>query len=166
MQLPEQQPTRPGQPDTVRQTADQLMAAVDEAIVGRGYGYRDDTPLPAVGSALPVVQPGRPPMSQRATDLSALMLAGGAATVMVGGSASLVMLASGYADPAVCAIICGAPAVLVLAVSRLARRAREAVEAAPATTHNHYEGTVYQDTRTVTSHTRGVIANTRNRVSD
>ncbi|MFE9850310.1 hypothetical protein ACFYPN_16070 [Streptomyces sp. NPDC005576] len=159
MQLPEQQPTRPGQSDSVRQSADQLMAAVDEAIVGQAFCHRDTTPLPAVGPTPPVPQPGRPPMSQRATDMSALMLAGGAATVMVGGSASLVMLASGYADPAVCAIIFGAPAVLVLAVSRLVRRAGEA---APQTTHIHYEGTVYQDARTVTSTTRGVIANNSN----
>lgn len=160
MQLPEQ-PVRTGQPDPdIRRNADQLMAAINE--IEKATAYRDPTPLPVVGSAPPVPQPGRPPMSQRATDASALMLAAGATTVMVGGGASLVMLASGYADPAVCAIVLGAPAVVVLAVSRLVGRVRTVVEAVPAPTHNHYYAPVTQDSRSITSTTRGVIANTRN----
>ena len=101
-------------------------------------------------------------MSQKATDASALMLAGGAMTVMVGGGASLVMLASGYADPTVCAIILGGPAALVLAVSRLARRAKEVVEAAPATHHHHYRGGVTIDQRSINSQTRGLGKTTNN----
>lgn len=162
MQLPEQ-PVSTGQPDPdIRRNADQLMAAINEISTERATAYRDDSPLPAVGATPPVPQPGRPPMSQRATDASALMLAGGAATVMVGGGASLVMLASGYADPAVCAIVLGAPAVVVLAVSRLVGRVKSVVEAAPPTVNQHYYGAVTQDTRSITSTTRGVIANTRN----
>lgn len=155
MQLPEQH-TPAGQPDA---QAQQIIRAIEE-VYAPATSYRDETPLPAVGATPPVAQPGRPPMSQKATDASALMLAGGAMTVMVGGGASLVMLASGYADPTVCAIILGGPAVLVLAISRLARRAKEVVEAAPATHHHHYNGNV--DQRSINSQTRGVIANTRN----
>ncbi|MCX4450673.1 hypothetical protein [Streptomyces sp. NBC_01789] len=163
MQLPEQ-PVRTGQPDPIRRSADQLMAAINE--IEKATAYRDDRPLPVVGTAPPVPQPGRPPMSQRATDASALMLAGGAATVMVGGGASLVMLASGYADPAVCAIVLGAPAVIVLAVSRLVGRVKAVAEAAPAPTHNHYYGSVTQDSRSITTDTRGLWARTNNHTKE
>ncbi|MFE9855560.1 hypothetical protein [Streptomyces sp. NPDC005780] len=161
MQLPEQQPTRPGRPDPViRRNADQLMAAINE--IEKATAYRDPSPLPVVGPTPPVPQQGRPPMSQKATDASALMLAGGATTVMVGGTASVVMLASGYADPIVCAIVVGAPTVLVLAISRLVGKAKAAIEAAPPTIHQHYHGPVTQDSRSIHTQARGVIANTRN----
>lgn len=163
MQLPEQQPTRPGQPtDYAMEQARQIAAAVDRVLVEKPTFYRDASPLPIVGTAPPVPQQGRPPMSQKATDASALMLAGGATTVMVGGTASLVMLASGYADPIVCAIVVGAPTVLVLAISRLVGKGKAAIETAPPTIHQHYHGPVAQDSRSITSTNRGVIANTRN----
>jgi hypothetical protein len=97
-------------------------------------------------------------MSQRATDASALMLSGGAASLLAGGSASLVMVASGSADPVVCAIVLGAPAVLVLAIGRLVGRVKATVEAAPPTHHHYYSGHV--DQRTVHSKTTGVWAKT------
>ncbi|MFJ8871075.1 hypothetical protein ACIRD6_35650 [Streptomyces sp. NPDC102473] len=156
MQLPEQ-PAQTGQPaDPARQLIEDAFA------IERPTSFRDETPLPAVGTTPPVTQPGRPPMSQKATDASALMLATGASSLMIGGSASLVLLASGYADPAVCAIVLGGPAVIALAVGRLMRRAKEVVEAAPATHHHHYRGDVTIDQRSINSQTRGVIANTRN----
>lgn len=142
--------------------AQAIIAAVNEALSVQPTAYADPSPLPTVGAALPVAQPGRPPMSQRATDASALMLSGGAASVLVGGGASLVMLASGSADPVVCAVVFGAPAVLVLALSRLVGRAKAAVEAAPPVIHQYYSGTVVQDSRSISTQTRGVIANTRN----
>lgn len=159
MQLPEsQQQAQTGQP-----TPNALQQAVNQAITEELIaGYRDNTPLPLVGAAPPVAQPGRPPMSQKATDASALMLSGGAASLLVGGSASLVMVASGSADPVVCAIVLGAPAVLVLAIGRLVGRVKATVEAAPPTHHHYYTGTVVQDSRSISTTTRGVIANTRN----
>ncbi|WP_157987068.1 hypothetical protein [Streptomyces atratus] len=45
---------------------------------------------------------------------------------------------------------------------RLVRRVKGTVEAAPPTHHRHYNGDVVQDSRTITTMTRGVIANTRN----
>ncbi|WP_331731753.1 hypothetical protein OG298_45030 (plasmid) [Streptomyces sp. NBC_01005] len=145
--------------------AQQLINAVEEAFVAQQpTAHRDDTPLPAIGTTPPVPQPGRPPMSQRATDASVLMLTAGAASLMVGGGASLVMLASGYADPAVCAIAFGAPTVLVLAIGRLASKAKAVAEAAPAPVHHHYNGNVTVDQRSINTQTRGVIANTRNQL--
>ncbi|GAA3312149.1 hypothetical protein GCM10020295_83230 [Streptomyces cinereospinus] len=52
---------------------------------------------------------------------------------------------------------------MVLALCRLARRAKEAVQAAPPVIHHHYEGTVVQDNTEINTHTRGVIARTHNR---
>lgn len=124
--------------------------------------YRDDTPLPVVGTALPVPQPGRPAMSPQATDASVLMLTGGAATVMVGGTAAGLMYFSQFADPIVCAIVLGAPAAVVLAVSQLLRRAKDVAAAAPPTVHQYYSGPVTQNHHSVHSSTRGIIASTKN----
>jgi hypothetical protein len=105
-------------------------------------------------------------MSQRATDASALMLAGGAATVMVGGGASLVMLASDYADPTVCALVFGAPTVLVLAIARLIGKTKTVMEAAPPTVNQTYYGPVTQDARSITTDTRGLWARTNNHTKE
>jgi len=86
----------------------QLIADV-EAIYHGPTSHRDLSPLPVIGTALPVPQPGRPPMSQKATDVSTVMLMGGLATVPPGLIAIGVLLASDYADPAVIGMICAAP---------------------------------------------------------
>jgi hypothetical protein len=126
--------------------------------------FRDDTPRPANGTTPPVPQPGRPPMSQGATDASVLMLAGAGSVSMVSVSAGILMYLSQYADPVVCGIVLGAPTVVVLALCRLVRRAKEAVAAAPPVIHQHYEGTVHQDHSSYSTETRGLIARTRNEI--
>ncbi|MFJ8896756.1 hypothetical protein ACIRCZ_19395 [Leifsonia sp. NPDC102414] len=123
--------------------------------------YKDVSPAQSTG-ATPVQQPGRTAMSQGATDASVLMLAGAGSVSMVSVSAGILMYLSQYADPVVCGIVLGAPTVVVLALCRLVRRAKEVVEAAPPVIHNHYEGTVIQDNTEINTHTRGVIARTRN----
>ncbi|WP_309030679.1 hypothetical protein [Streptomyces alfalfae] len=154
-------------PDTTPPTA-AVSAGLSEAqaatearrIIADAYrptAYRDTTPLPAHGESPAVAQPGRPPMSQSATDASVLMLAGGTTTVMVGGTASVLMYLSQYADPIVCGLVFGAPTALVLALARLAKRAKPAPEE-----HHHYQGPVHQDRRTVHSRTSGVWAKTTN----
>lgn len=125
--------------------------------VYRPTAYRDDSPVPARGDAPPVAQPGRAPMSQGATDASVLMLAGGTATAMVGGTAAVLMYVSQFADPIVCGLVFGAPTALVLALARLAARAKPAPDV-----HHHYEGPVHQDQRNVHTTTRGVWAKTTN----
>ncbi|WP_432020634.1 hypothetical protein [Streptomyces sp. 1222.5] len=118
--------------------------------------YRDDAPLPAHGSTPPVAQPGRPPMSQGATD-SALMLSGAAAVSMTGLTASVLMYASQTANPVVCGLVFGAPTAFVLALARLTKGAKPAPDV-----HQHYTGPVYQDQRNVYTTTRGVWAKTNN----
>ncbi|MEV4975529.1 hypothetical protein [Streptomyces scopuliridis] len=140
--------------------AEQLIDAVNEALATR---YRDETPVPVIGTTPPVPQPGRPPMSQKATDASALMLSAGIASLPLGAAATGILWASGHADPVVIACICAAPATLILALSRLLKHAKDAAEAAPPEHHYHYTGTVIQDQRSINTQTRGLIATTRNR---
>ncbi|MEV0443989.1 hypothetical protein AB0I84_45495, partial [Streptomyces spectabilis] len=86
-----------------------------------------------------------------------LMLAGGATTTLIGGTAAVVMYASQYADPIVCALVFGAPTALVLALARLAKRARPAPEV-----HQHFTGPVHQEQHHTHTTTRGVWAKTNN----
>lgn len=126
-----------------------MAAAVRDAI--HQTSFRDETPLPLTGDAQPVAQPGRPPMSQRATDASTLMLSGGVASVLVGGAVSLVMWSSGEADPVVVGIVFGAPTTLLLALGRVLRRAGQSM---PDEHHHHYKGLVHQEHSHTTNNNR------------
>ncbi|MEV5147631.1 hypothetical protein AB0L14_25345 [Streptomyces sp. NPDC052727] len=152
--------TTPNTAQTHAVMSDAEAAAEARRIIADAYrptAYRDDTPVPAYGHTPPVAQPGRPPMSQGATDASVLMLTGGATTAMVGGTAAVLMYVSQFADPVVCGLVFGAPTALVLALARLVKRAKPAPDV-----HHHYEGPVYQDQRNVHTTTRGVWAKTTN----
>ncbi|MCX5049337.1 hypothetical protein [Streptomyces sp. NBC_00474] len=150
-------------PDTARsnvQMSEDVADAEARRIIADAYrptAYRDDTPVPAYGPTPPVAQDGRPPMSQGATDASVVMLAGGTATAMVGGTAAVLMYVSQFADPLVCGLVFGAPTALVLALARLATKAKPAPDV-----HHHYEGPVYQDRRNLHTRTTGVWAKTNN----
>lgn len=120
--------------------------------------YRDPSSLPAYGGTPPVPQPGRPPMSQGATDASGLMLAAGVASVPIGGITSLTLYVIGQGDPTNYAVVGGCSIAFVLAVGSLLRR----LSGVRTENHHHYNGTVTQDHRRYTSQTRGVIARTRN----
>jgi hypothetical protein len=76
---------------------------------------------------------------------------------VTGGATTAVLWVSHYANPAVIALVFGAPTALVLAIGRLLRGAKPAPDV-----HHHYEGPVYQDQRNVHSSTRGVWAKTNN----
>ncbi|ACX71147.1 hypothetical protein pZL12.70c [Streptomyces phage ZL12] len=142
----------------------QFRAAIDDATRTPTF-HRDNTPLPVVGPTPPVEQPGRPSMSQKATDASVLMLAGGATTVMVSGSAAGLMYFSQFADPVACAIVFGAPVALVVALTRLVARAGAAKAQVDAVRPEiHYNGHVTVDQRAINTTTRGLIANTRNQL--
>jgi hypothetical protein len=140
--------------------ARRLIADMCKPVPAVPTAHRDDTPLPAYGPAPPVAQPGRPPMSQRAVDTSTVLLSAGAASLPVGAVAIGILLASGHADPTVIGMICAAPAAVavpILAVARVLRRAKDVV---PDVHHHHYNVPVRQDH--TTTHTRGLIARTRN----
>lgn len=120
--------------------------------------YRNTDPVPAIGSAPPVPQPGRPPMSAKAVDDTARMLGASVLIAVSGGSTTAVLWASGYANPAVVACVFGAPTALVLALSRLAKRAKAAM---PTEHHHHYNGPVHQ--REIHSRSVGVWVRNDNR---
>ncbi|RCH70478.1 hypothetical protein DT019_03035 [Streptomyces sp. SDr-06] len=175
MPLPEPRPTAgqrhptPADRDLARLTAAAVEAALAE---GLQTSYRTADPTvpswtdgPQIGTALPVPQPGIPPMSQRSTDIGRTALFCGVATVPPGLILIGTLLASGQANPTVVAWICAAPAAVavpILAIARLIRGATEAGEAAPAEVHNHFNGDahVHQDQRQ--SKTIGVWAKTNN----
>ncbi|MEU0002426.1 hypothetical protein ABZ069_36560 [Streptomyces microflavus] len=130
----------------------------------RPTSYRDDSPVPAYGPTPPVAQEGRPPMSQRATDASALMLSGSVAALSVGGATSLVLFTLGQVDPTTLAVAGAAPVALVLAVGSLIRSAGRAKADAHTEHHHHYNGSVRQETTNVSSTTKGLFAKNRNDV--
>jgi hypothetical protein len=146
-------------PEPIVPLSEEVAASEAQRLIADAYrptSYRDTTPVPTVGTAPPVAQPGRPPMSAKAVDDTSRMVGAGFLTLCAGGAVSAVLHYSGQADPVVVGMIAATPAGLavpILALSRLAKRARPEPDV-----HHHYEGPVYQDQRNVNSSTRGVWA--------
>ena len=138
-------------------TDEEAAIAARRIIADFATSYRDTTPVPTVGSTPPVPQPGRPPMSQKATDASVLMLSAGVASLPIGGMTSLVLYTLGHVDPTSLAIGAVAPVALVLAIGTLLRR----LAGVRTEHHHHYQGPVHQNH--VHSSTRGMWAKTTNR---
>lgn len=173
--LPDQPPTAPqaGQPTHLdQQQIDRIAEAFNTALEqATAPPLRYDNPnLPShkdgsrIGTTPPVTQPGIPPQSQAAVDYAVRVLATAVATALISGSAALIMAASRFADPLVCGIVFGAPiglAIPIAALSSLARRAKEAVQAAPPTINQHYSGPITQTNTTVNADSHGLIAITR-----
>jgi hypothetical protein len=149
---------------TDRAEVTKLAAAVEEALAAAvPTSFRDDTPLPAYGSAPPVTQPwpAAPPMSARATNNARVFMYCSWATVPPGLIAIGIMVASQHANPTIIGMICAAPAAIAVPILALARLVRRAGEAAPTEIHQTYTGNVHQETRI--TQTRAVWAKTINR---
>ncbi|MGA5220904.1 hypothetical protein ACPCAE_33210 [Streptomyces cinereoruber] len=149
-------------PLTQHEADERARQLIDAAY--RPTSYRDETPAPAYGPTPPVAQPGRPPMSQKATDASALMLSGSVAALSVGGATSLVLYTLGQVDPVTLAVGAAGPVALVLAVGSLIRSAGRAKQDMHTEHHHHYNGSVRQETTNVSSTTKGLFAKNRNDV--
>ncbi|MFJ4925308.1 hypothetical protein [Streptomyces sp. NPDC088736] len=141
--------------------ARQLLAAVEDAM-RTPTSYRDDSPVPLVGTAPPVAQPGIPPMSARTTEITRAVMYASFATVPPGLVAVAVMVASEHANPTVIGMICAAPAAIAVPILALARLIRRAGQAAPADVHHHYSGPVHQEYSETHTTTKGVWARTNN----
>ncbi|MFF8694972.1 hypothetical protein ACF08W_22510 [Streptomyces sp. NPDC015144] len=139
---------------------DAEAAAEAERIITTAF--HDPTPLPAYGPTPPVPQPGRPPMSQKATDASALMLSGSVAALSTGGATSLVLYTLGQVDPVTLALGAAGPVALVLAAGSLLRSLGRARADTHTEHHHHYTGPVTQDHHTTHTTTRGLWAKTTN----
>jgi hypothetical protein len=158
LDLPEPKPTATAAGQARNPLTDSVIsAAVDDAL--RQTFHRDDSLVPKIGTAPPIAQPGRAPMSSKAVDDSVRMLSASVLIATGGGATTAILWASGYANPAVIAVVFGAPTALVLALGRLAKRAKQAM---PDEHHHHYTGTVIQDQRHTHTSTRGVWAKTTN----
>ena len=172
---PTPQPTAP-QPGQPNPAAEAFLADVEDALsqVNRPQiypptFYRNNDPVPAFGPTPPAPPPGarRAPMSEKATDDSVRMISAGFLTLCTGCAASGILYFSGHANPTVIGMICAAPIALAVPIaflSRLVKRVKETVEAAPPVINQHYNGpvTVIKDQRTVNSTNRGIVATTRN----
>jgi hypothetical protein len=165
---PDNTPTAPAAGQATNQLTDAVIrAAVDNAIhQARRQGT---TPEVVIGTTPPVPQPGRPAMSQKAVDLNTTILSISVVIGMTGLAATGVLVASGHANQTViawvCACVVAVPAALalpVLALKALMKSAKEVVQAAPPTIHNHYSGQITQTTNTINADTRGLVAITRN----
>jgi hypothetical protein len=159
--------------------AAQFLSEVEEALAAvrkperppTPTSYRDPTDVPAIGTAPPIAQPGRPPMSQRAVDLNTTLISTSVVIAVTGGSISAVLCASSIANTTVIAWICvgvvAVPVVLALpflALKSLMKSAKEVVKAAPPVIHQHYSGQITQNRNTINADTRGLIAVTRNQL--
>lgn len=140
--------------NAVNDQAQLFLADVEDAL-NIPTSYRDTTPVPTIGDAAPVEQPGRPSMSQRATDISGVMIAAGIASLPIGGMSALVIYTLGNADPVSLAIGAGAPASLAVPIIALSSLVKRVKRAAPVHVHN-YSGPV--DQRTTNATARGVWA--------
>lgn len=91
-------------------------------------------------------QPGaRPPMSQRATDISVMTLSAGVAALPLGGGTALVLWQLASVDPAVLALAAAAPIGIAGAIGIAARMIGRAVQDSatalpPGEVHHHHTG--------------------------
>lgn len=139
----------PEPPTTTGQATNPLADAVIRAAVDNAIheARRSGTsPQAVIGNAEPVAQTdgGRPPMSQKATDASVLMLSGGVASVLVGGGISLVLWSSGHADPTVIGWMTIGPPAALLSLKGLVKAFKTTVR---PEIHNH-NGTEYHEHHT------------------
>jgi hypothetical protein len=158
MPLPEPRPTiQAGQrqlsPET-RKILDEIETVYSKSVP---TSVRvEEVPHPAPPA---VQQPGRPPMSPRATGVSVMLVAGGFFSLCLGAATSMVLYFSQAANETVVITLCAAPPAVFLSLGALVKKIRKAM---PDEHHHHYEAPVFQDQRTTHTETRGVWARTNN----
>ncbi|MCL8016858.1 hypothetical protein [Streptomyces sp. AS02] len=176
---PDNTPTAPAAGQATPTQADleqaaRWLAALDELSQTKPTAVRVEDPTipshkdgPRIGTTPPVPQPGIPPQSRAAVDYAVRVLSTAVATALTSGSISLVLYASRFADPIVCGIVFGAPiafAVPIAALSSLAKRTKEVVQAAPPVINQHYSGQITQNHNTINADSRALVAITRNQL--
>ncbi|MFB7764232.1 hypothetical protein [Streptomyces xiamenensis] len=124
--------------------AARLLAEAYSSNAPVATNYRDITPVPTQGEAVPHAQPGRPPMSQRATDHATLVLAYSIGSVPLGAATSLVLWSLSTVSPTTLAIAAAAPpallAAVVIAAKLIGRAVADGAAALPPTVHHHHTG--------------------------
>ena len=155
-----QQPTadaagRPAMDDQARA----FLAAVEDAM-RTPTAYRDETPVPAIGSALPVPQPETRSVPQWATGIAVASIGIGAGATGIG--CAVWLAAKGLAAITLTGVLAAlspfvGAAVLALAIGAAIARAGR------ASTTNVYKGSVSVTNKTeIRSTARGLFARNRN----
>ncbi|WP_146057507.1 hypothetical protein [Streptomyces sp. SM12] len=124
--------------------AARLVAEAFSESTPAATSYRDHTRVPTYGAAAPHTQPGRPPMSARATDHVALVLAYSLGSVPVGGAVALVLWSLSAVNPATLVVAAAAPPLAItaigIAVKLIGRAVADTAAALPDTTVHHHHG--------------------------
>ena len=152
-----QQPTAEaaGQPALDAQ-ARQFLDAVEDAM-RTPTSYRDDTPVPAIGTALPVVQPDHRLVPQWAIGTAVASIGVGAGVTGLGCGAWLVL--QGLSSVTLFGVL--ALAAPFVGIATVATAIGGAVsKARRSSTTNVYQGTVIKRTE-ITSTARGIGARSR-----
>jgi hypothetical protein len=152
-------PTDPGRITPAEAVeAARLLAEAYSSTAPVATRYRDLAPAPRTGDAVPIPQPGRPPMSQKATDHASLVLAYSIGSLPAGAALSLVLWSLSNLSPATLAIAATAPAALVITVGitarMIGRAVRDGATALPTTTVHHHSGPTYLQHTEVHADTR------------
>ncbi|MDI3390470.1 hypothetical protein QIS99_30390 [Streptomyces sp. B-S-A8] len=125
----------------------QMIADLISANTPDATHVRDTTPVPDHGDAVPIAQPGRPPMSQRATDHASLVLAYSVGSLPVGAAFSLLLWSLSNVPTETLVIAAVAPVSLVatvgLAARMIGRAVRDSADALPDHTEHHHHGPSY-----------------------
>ncbi|MCZ4098029.1 hypothetical protein [Streptomyces sp. H39-C1] len=123
--------------------AARLLAEAYSSNAPTATQYRDIVPTPTNGDTMPYAQPGRAPMSQKATDHASLILAYSFGSLPVGAALSLVLWSLSSVDATTLTIAAATPAVLVgtigVAARMIGRAVRDGASALPppSTVHQH-----------------------------
>lgn len=130
--------------------AARLLAEAYSSTAPTATRYRDIAPAqpqPTQGDAMPYAQPGRPPMSQKATDHASLVLAYSLGSLPAGAALSLVLWSLASVNATTLAIAAAAPAALVgtvgITARMIGRAVREGAAALPDTTVHQHHGPTY-----------------------
>lgn len=147
--------------DSTRDQARQLIDAVNDALTAP-TAYRDDTPVPAIGTTPPVAQPETRRVPTWATGIAVASLGIGAGAVGVG--CAVWLAAKGLAAITLTGVLAALSPFVGLAVLALAIGAAIA-RASRARTTNVYKGSVSVTNKTeISSTARGLFARNRNTV--
>ncbi|MFJ9818757.1 hypothetical protein ACIRU3_26590 [Streptomyces sp. NPDC101151] len=123
--------------------------------------YRDTSPLPAYGSTPPVLQPDRRIIPAWAAGTAVAGIGVGAACV--GGGCGFWLACQGFAAVSLTSVLfVTLPIAAAAAVVTAIGSALRSLKTVHTEHHHHYTGPVLQENTSLTTHTRGLIARTRN----
>ncbi|MGW7548945.1 hypothetical protein ACWGKQ_48700 [Streptomyces sp. NPDC054770] len=159
--------TTPQPLDSGVRMSDDVAAAEAARIIADAYrpapetptAYRDDSPLPAYGDTPPVMQPDRRIVPAWAAGTAVAGIGVGAAFVGVG--CGVWLACQGFAAVSLTSVLfVTLPIAAVAGVFTAIGTALRSLKGVHTENHHHYAGPVRQENNT--THTRGLIARTRN----